>query len=146
MDQTRVHQKKKKSSTPLSNKAVTLLVMAVGVMLVCCFAFELNRKKDHRVSGGQSSEYAALLRRAKELTNKYQELTDAPPLSSRLSVPEVLVNEKEKIANNINAKHLSFGNQLSLANKDLVIGMAQDTDAKNFVSSVFYNDECMLLQ
>jgi hypothetical protein len=126
---------KGKTVTGSWNTAVLLLVFAVT--LVCAaLVIVHNNSAAHEQSIGNGEEYAVLLRRAKALADKYKELTggtDLPPdlnLRGNVKAPSTVVPIATKSDSISSSAVSSTPGDL----KDLVIGMAQDTDPKNLVS------------
>jgi hypothetical protein len=135
MDSTKVVSKRKKQgagksffSSPLLIAGLLIIVVTVSVL----YYVYNSPQSGPPESEATSEEYAALLRRAKALTAKYSELTGR-------DVPEQLNQNLKTVAEQRPASPGAVSGLANAifnrgANKDLVIGMAQDTDAKNFVS------------
>jgi hypothetical protein len=134
MDSTKVVSKRKKQgagksfSPPLLIAGLVIIVVTVSVL----YYVYNSPQSGPPESEATTEEYAALLRRAKALTAKYSELTGR-------DVPEQLHQNLKTVAEQRPASQGAISGLTNAifnrgANKDLVIGMAQDTDAKNFVS------------
>jgi hypothetical protein len=135
MDSTKVVSKRKKQgagrnffSSPLLIAGLLIIVVTVSVL----YYVYSSPQSGPPESEATSEEYSALLRRAKALAAKYSELTGR-------DVPEQLTQNLKTVAEQRPANPGAVSGLTNAifnrgANKDLVIGMAQDTDAKNFVS------------
>jgi hypothetical protein len=127
---------------------MVLFALTVLAIVACCAIFVFSNRggddtntKIHDASLGE--DYEALLRRAKALTDKYKELTGGADLPSDLALstaigqipthtnPSISQQATAVISPKIAA---AAGDAEAGTAADLVIGMAQDTDAKNFVS------------
>lgn len=123
MESSKIVLKRRK---PVTNSRTTLTWALVGLLVLSALLISVLYA---RASTGESTphntdnseEYAALLRRAKALTEKYSELT-----GRAIREPHEL--DESKVSNQI-------GDGAGKGSKNLVIGMAQDTDSKNLVWS-----------
>jgi hypothetical protein len=135
-------RKKQSSSSTSPKRDVVLFAIIVLAITACCAIFVFSHR-DHDAAntkihdGVLGEDYEALLRRAKALTSKYQELTGRTDLPNDLA-PSTTTPQNTghtNPGNNPMSLRLSAVASASASGAvDLVIGMAQDTDPKNFVS------------
>jgi hypothetical protein len=141
-------RKKPGSSATSPKRDVVLFALTVLAIIACCAIFVFSHRdrdetnaKIHDAALGE--DYEALLRRAKALTSKYQELTgrtDLPhDLTPNTAITQSTENTNPSIGQQQNSPPMppksSAGSSAGASSSaDLVIGMAQDTDPKNFVS------------
>jgi hypothetical protein len=140
-------RKKPGSSSTSPKRDVVLFALTVLAIIACCAIFVFSHRdrdetnaKIHDAALGE--DYEALLRRAKALTSKYQELTGRSDLPHDLTPSTAIVQSTEHTNPSIGQQQNSQIPPKSSAgagagassSADLVIGMAQDTDPKNFVS------------
>lgn len=128
MENSKVTLKKRKPVTNSSRTTLTCALVGLVVLTVILISVYYARAS----AGGSttrntnySEEYEALLRRAKALTEKYSELTGRAPKVDETKIPD----------HSGNANTVAIAGSAGKNSKDMVIGMAQDTDSKNLVCS-----------
>ncbi|KAJ1422539.1 hypothetical protein B484DRAFT_452314 [Ochromonadaceae sp. CCMP2298] len=121
-----------------SSSVGTLTLFAVGIAMLVVIIVVFNYKNDVGVTTNERKnaamqDYKQLLGRAKQLQAKYKDLTGASQLPDELSIAAAVevVPTPVTLQRNASAGSLSPVGP-SAASTDLVLGMAQDTDPKNF--------------
>ena len=147
MEGTIASSKRRKHSSMWGKSSILMCGIVVLILLACFVMLAFYHKE---VVAGESqisahSEYEALLHRAKVLTEKYKELTGSLPPDTPLSGggsgsgislnPVVSLRGQGPGDTYTSSSAAKVDKRMVKAyTKDLVLGMAQDTDAKNFVS------------
>lgn len=136
-----------KKRQALSTRETLCRLIAFVVVVLTVTIIMQTISSTHSITESNTSvdirEYERLLGRAKELTKQYTELAgkhslpDGIPAGLRTvdrnaqSKVNMVVTNKENLLSNLASS--------SSIKTDLILGMAQDTDAKNLVSRTLYD-------
>ena len=134
---------KKKKASSLWSKIIclALIIMSVLTILFISDGFKLISlnlfERERNESALDVNHYKMLLARAKELSEKYKQLTGASSLPQDLQFH----HEDPSSGNSDSFKSLGDDGKLNkvtaiVRDRDLVLGMAKDIDPKNLVSYI----------
>jgi hypothetical protein len=104
-----------------------------------------GQKRDKRSNTVDVDKYKQLLLRAQELTKKYKTLTGSDNLPTDLHLSAIqsgvdLENLPKEVVPGV-IKTAGLPNVAEGTSRNVVIGMAQDTDSKNLVLTSVYNHQ-----
>ena len=143
-DSSRPPSKSKRGSSQISS--LTVLIVGIVLLVVVGYICKMNSTPSTFSSPKVDlSEYERLLNRAKELTTKYKDLTGGTilpeELQQRYAVKAAATTGDAAVIPStavlpIGTSITANAKAKATATRDLVLGMAQDTDPKNLVSFV----------
>lgn len=124
--------KKKKAS---SFHIFTLIVFIfIGVFVIASLYYKNDSYNfDNAKHNADINHYKSLLIKAKELSEKYRRITRSAKLPEHLTFKNENITSSEssfRVSTLVSSRNIVT----TINSKDLILGMAQDTDAKNLVS------------